>query len=163
MVRDDESAGNLTFILVTNRPADVSFTVQVCTENIDLGPDLGMATGNILQANKRQKMQLKSETVESMRSAHAVHKLYYCCYIADVDYESGTFDVIFGVGDTSAEVSINITDDSIDEGSEAFGLVLKTIEDTPALVEIIDPMNATGIIDDDDAPGMSNNVKCKYA
>ena len=47
MVRDDESAGSLTFILVTNRPADVSFTVQVCTEDIDQGPDLGMATGNL--------------------------------------------------------------------------------------------------------------------
>jgi len=43
IIRDDESAGSLTFILVTNRPADVSFTVQVCTEDIDLGPDLGMA------------------------------------------------------------------------------------------------------------------------
>jgi len=47
MVIDDESAGSLTFILVTNRPADVSFTVQVCTGDIDLGADLGMATGNI--------------------------------------------------------------------------------------------------------------------
>jgi len=46
LVRDDESAGSLTFILVTNRPTDVSFTVQVCTEDIDQGPDLGMATGN---------------------------------------------------------------------------------------------------------------------
>ena len=45
MVRDDESAGSLTFVLVTNRPADVSFTVQVCTADVDLGPDLGMATG----------------------------------------------------------------------------------------------------------------------
>jgi len=45
MVRDDESAGSLKFILVTNRPADESFTVQVCTEDVDLGPDLGMATG----------------------------------------------------------------------------------------------------------------------
>ena len=46
-VRDDESAGNLTFIVETNRPADVSFTVQVCTEDVNLGPDLGMATGTI--------------------------------------------------------------------------------------------------------------------
>ena len=45
MVRDDESAVSLTFILVTNRPADVSFIVQVCTEDIDLGPDFGVATG----------------------------------------------------------------------------------------------------------------------
>jgi len=45
VVRDDESAGSLTFILVTNRPANESFTVQVCTEDIDLGPDLGIASG----------------------------------------------------------------------------------------------------------------------
>ena len=77
---------------------------------------------------------------------------YYC--VADVDYDSGTFDVIFGVGDTSAEVSINITDDSIDEGSEAFALVLKRTDDTPDFVEIVDPMNATAIIDDNDEPGM---------
>ena len=44
MVRDDESAGSLTFFIETNRPANVPFTVQVCTEDIDL-PDLGMATG----------------------------------------------------------------------------------------------------------------------
>jgi len=86
----------------------------------------------------------------------AVHTLYYLnfyCYVADLDYNSGTFDVIFGVGDTSATVSINITDDIIDEGSEAFGLVLKRKDDTPNLVEIESPMNATGIIDDNDEPG----------
>jgi len=71
-----------------------------------------------------------------------------------VDYSSDTINVTFGVGDTSAIVCINITDDSIDEGSEAFRLVLKKTDDTPDLVEIVDPMNATGIIDDDDEPGM---------
>ena len=45
LVRDDESAGSLTFILVTDRPADVSFTVQVSTEDIDPGA-FGLATGN---------------------------------------------------------------------------------------------------------------------
>ena len=45
MVRDAESAGSLKFVVVTNRPADVSFTVQVCTEDIAVGPDLDMATG----------------------------------------------------------------------------------------------------------------------
>jgi len=45
LVRDDESAGSLTFMLVTNIPADVSFTVQVCTQNIDPG-DFELATGN---------------------------------------------------------------------------------------------------------------------
>jgi len=45
VVRDDESAGSLTFILVTNRPANKSFTVQVCTEEIDQESDLGIATG----------------------------------------------------------------------------------------------------------------------
>jgi len=47
LVRDDESAGSLTFILVTNRPADESFTVQVFTQDID--PDaFELATGNML-------------------------------------------------------------------------------------------------------------------
>ena len=45
VVRNDESAGSLTFILETNRPADVSFTVQVCTEDIVVGPGLETATG----------------------------------------------------------------------------------------------------------------------
>jgi len=45
IVRDDESAGSLTFILVTNRPADELFAVQVCTEDIDPGA-FGLATGN---------------------------------------------------------------------------------------------------------------------
>ena len=75
------------------------------------------------------------------------------CGVADIDYESGTFDVTFDVGDTSAEISINITDDSVDEGSEAFRLVLKKRDDTPDMVDIVDPMNAIGIIDNDDDPG----------
>ena len=85
-----------------------------------------------------------------------------CCCVAGVDYDSGLFDVIFGVGDTSAEVSINITDDSIDEGSEVFGLVIKRANNTPDLMEIVDPMNATGIIDDDDddQPGMLLVCSC---
>jgi len=62
-------------------------------------------------------------------------------------------NVTFGVGDTSAEVSINVIDDIIDEESEAFRLILKRTDDTPDLVEVVNPMNATGIIDDDDEPG----------
>ena len=85
--------------------------------------------------------------------------LLYCtqnflyCFVADVDYDSGAFDVTFDVGVTSAEISINITDDIVDEGNEVFGLVLKRRDDTPDLVEIVDPMRATGIIDDDDELG----------
>ena len=47
VVRDDESAGSLTFIIVTNRSVDTPFTVQVCTEDIDGVDDmgLGVATG----------------------------------------------------------------------------------------------------------------------
>ena len=78
---------------------------------------------------------------------------WYNC-VADEDYSSGAIDVTFGVGDTSAIVCINITDDSVDERNEAFGLVLKTTDDTPDFVEIIDPMRATGIIEDDDETGM---------
>jgi len=47
IVRDDESAGSLTFILVTDRPADESFTVQVFTQDIDQEA-FELATGNIL-------------------------------------------------------------------------------------------------------------------
>jgi len=74
--------------------------------------------------------------------------------VAENDYDSGAFDVTFFVGDTSAEVSINTIDDSINERNEAFRLVLKKTDDTPDLVEIVDPMNATGIIDDDDELSM---------
>ena len=45
VVRDEESAGSLKFVIVTKRPADVSFTVQVCTEDIVVGPGLEAATG----------------------------------------------------------------------------------------------------------------------
>ena len=48
VVRDDESAGSLKFVISTNRPADVSFTVQVCTEDIVVGPGLETATGCVL-------------------------------------------------------------------------------------------------------------------
>ena len=48
MVSDDESAGRLTFDLVTNEPAEEPFTVQVCTrelnETVD-GPAAEFATG----------------------------------------------------------------------------------------------------------------------
>jgi len=84
-------------------------------------------------------------------------------YVGDaVDYDSGIFDVTFNVGDSSATVSININDDNIDEGSEVFGLVLKRANNTPDFVEIGSPMNATGIIDDDDEPGkFCGKVWCK--
>ena len=83
-----------------------------------------------------------------------IYWLYTTCFVADDDYVSGVINVTFGVGDTSAIVCINITDDMVDEGNEAFGLALKTTDDTPDFVEIVDPMNATGIINDDDETGM---------
>jgi len=76
-----------------------------------------------------------------------------------VDYESGTFDVTFDVGDTSAEISITITEDSVDEGSEEFGLVLKRADDTPDLMQIVNPMEAIGIIVDNDEPGVCGTLK----
>ena len=45
VVRDDEPAGSLKFIMKTNRPADVSCTVQVYTEDIVVGYGLETATG----------------------------------------------------------------------------------------------------------------------
>ena len=47
-VRDDESAGSLTFILVTNRPANTPFTVQVFTEDPEPSPNFGTATGKLI-------------------------------------------------------------------------------------------------------------------
>jgi len=82
----------------------------------------------------------------------------FVCYVADDDYDSIVINVTFGVRDTSAIVCINITDDIVDEGSEVFGLILKRTDDTPDLVEIVDPMNVTGIIDDDDEIG----ILCNY-
>ena len=80
------------------------------------------------------------------------YQWYYC--VADDDYDSGVINVTFGVGDTSAEVSVNISDDFIDEESEAFRLVLKRANDTPDAVQIVDPMGAFGIIDDNDEIGV---------
>ena len=34
VVRTDESAGRLTFVLVTSEPAEEPFTVQVCTREL---------------------------------------------------------------------------------------------------------------------------------
>jgi len=87
-------------------------------------------------------------------NGHSVQKHYWYCCVANDDYDSGPFDVTFDVGDTSAEVSIILNDDIIDERSEEFRLFLKRTDDTPDLVEIVNPMNATGIIDDDDELGM---------
>ena len=60
MVRDAESAGSLKFVLVTNRPTDVSFTVQVCTEDIAVGPDLDMATGWVKIATVTVEPQIRT-------------------------------------------------------------------------------------------------------
>ena len=78
-----------------------------------------------------------------MYSGYRLYNLCSCswhCCVADVNYESGAFDVTFGVGDTSAEIFINITEDFIDEESEAFGVVLKRTEATPDLLEIVKPL-----------------------
>ena len=43
-VRGDESAGTLVFTLVTNKPADNTFTVQVSTRELD-EPEFGSGSG----------------------------------------------------------------------------------------------------------------------
>jgi len=78
--------------------------------------------------------------------------------VADEDYSAGDINVTVDAGDTIIVICINITDDSIDEGDEAFGLVLKTTDETPDFVQIVDPMTAIGIIEDDDEPGWCNSV-----
>ena len=48
MVRGDESAGRLMFVLVTSEPAEEPFTVQLCTMELNEtggGPVVEFATG----------------------------------------------------------------------------------------------------------------------
>lgn len=73
-------------------------------------------------------------------------------YSADDDYDSDQIDVTFNAGDRRVTVEINITDDTIDEGDEAFALDLKKTNDTPNTVQIPSP-TAFGIIVDNDEPG----------
>ena len=60
---------------------------------------------------------------------------------------------MFNAGDSRVTVFTNITDDNDDEGDEAFGLVLKRTDGTPATVQIIGPTTVFGIIEDNDEPG----------
>ena len=82
-----------------------------------------------------------------------MHIIMLFLYSADVDYDSDVIDVMFNVGDSQATVGINITDDNIDEGNEAFGLELKRTDGTPDTVQITGLTVAFGIIDDNDEPG----------
>ena len=71
---------------------------------------------------------------------------------------------MFNAGDNRVTVSINITDDNVDEGDEAFGLVLERTGGTPDTVQIIGPTTAFGIIEDNDEPGtyILTNYACSY-
>ena len=48
VVRGDESAGRLTFALVTSEPAEEPFTVQVCTEELN---GMGFGSGAVSDAD----------------------------------------------------------------------------------------------------------------
>ena len=68
VVRNDESAGSLTFILETDRPADVSFTVQVCTEDIDgvtreSGFELELGSGFELELGSGFELEMATGTL----------------------------------------------------------------------------------------------------
>ena len=75
-------------------------------------------------------------------------------YSADEDYDSDVIEVTFNPGDTRMTISINITDDSIDEEDEAFALDLTTISAMPDTLQIAGPTTAFGIIEDNDDIGM---------
>ena len=66
-------------------------------------------------------------------------------------------EVVFNAnGDTRMTIAINITDDNIDEGDEAFALdITNTI---PDIVQVVGPITAYGIIEDNDEPGVYNNA-----
>ena len=86
--------------------------------------------------------------------------LHIVIYLADEDYDSNVINVTFNPGDTRMTISINITDDSIDEEDEAFALDLTIISATPGTLEIAGPATAFGIIEDNDEPGVYND-DCK--
>ena len=79
--------------------------------------------------------------------------IHIVIYSADEDYDSDVIEVTFNPGDTRMTISINITDDSIDERDEVFALVITNISTTRGTVQITDP-TAFGIIGDNDEPGM---------
>ena len=85
-------------------------------------------------------------------------QIHIVIYSADEDYDSDVIEVTFNPGDTRMTISINITDDSIDEEDEAFALDLTIISATPGTLEIAGPATAFGIIDDNDDIGMYDNV-----
>ena len=75
-----------------------------------------------------------------------------------MDYDSDVIEVTFNPGDTTMTISINITDDFIDEEDEAFALDLTIISAMPDTLEIAGPTTAFGIIDDNDDIGMYDDV-----
>ena len=87
-------------------------------------------------------------------------QIHIVIYSADEDYDSDVIEVTFNPGDTRMTISINITDDIIDEEDEAFALDLTIISATPDTLEIAGPTTAFGIIEDNDEPGVYND-DCK--
>ena len=79
--------------------------------------------------------------------------IHIVIYSADEDYDSDVIEVTFNPGDTRMTISINITDDSIDEEDEAFALDLTRTSATPDTLEIAGPTTAFGIIEDNDNIG----------
>ena len=75
-------------------------------------------------------------------------------YSADEDYDSDMINVTFNPGDTRMTISINITDDNIDEEDEEFELDLTITSATPNTLQINGSTTASGIIEDNDDIGM---------
>ena len=76
-----------------------------------------------------------------------------------MDFDSDVIEVAFNVSeDSRMNISINITDDDIDERDEAFALDIINTNTTFGTVQIIGPTTAFGIIMDNDEPGMYINI-----
>ena len=60
---------------------------------------------------------------------------------------------MFNAEDNRVTVSINITDDNIDEVDETFGLILQRTDGTLDTVQIIGPPTAFVVIENNNKPG----------
>ena len=66
-----------------------------------------------------------------------------------MDYSSGSYNVIFSAGETTAAFNVLITDDNILEGNENFMLTINS-SSLPSNVTVGDPGEATVTIVDND-------------
>ena len=72
--------------------------------------------------------------------------------VANEDYEPGPYVVTFEIGETTANVSVNITDDEVFEDDETFHCFLNISEELVSNGFVVNPSaaNTTIIIEDND-------------